>query len=179
MLRRGGNRAHSRIVPVGRRISTLSTRCGSGIDRTEDDSSGSGIDSGLLLHLGPKSKAAPSANHVLQERQTEGKGARAGEGNYYEESDLTKKRRGGGGGGGGGGRRLGMRKGRKTKRFRAGQKFHVGPNFALCEISRTVRNFTHCAKFLAGGCISRRRLLSLHYTLMKYPSQNKTHLQDK
>ena len=28
---------------------------------------------------------------------------RAGEGNYYEESDLTKKRKGWGGGGGGGG----------------------------------------------------------------------------
>ena len=56
-----------------------------------------------MPHLGPKSKATPSANHVLQERQTEGKGARVGKGNYAEESDLTKNERGEGGGGGGGG----------------------------------------------------------------------------
>ena len=73
MLRRGGNRAHSRIVPVKRRISTLSTSCGSGIGRIEDDGSGSGwrwgtgSGSGQVPHLGPKLKATPSANHVLKE----------------------------------------------------------------------------------------------------------------
>ena len=64
MHRRGGNRAHSRIVPARRRISTLSTSYGNG--------------SGRFPHLGLKSKATPSANHVLQERQIEGKEARAG-----------------------------------------------------------------------------------------------------
>ena len=170
---RGGNRAHSRIVPAGRRINTLSTSCGSGNDRTEHDGSGSGwrwgagSDSGRLPHLGAKSKATPSANHVLQERQTEGKEARVGEGNYNEESDLENEKGGGGGGGGGGGylkKRMGMRKGKKTKRFRAGQKFR-----ALCkisrrrqisrkcqisrrrQISRTMRNFAQLAKFHVNG----------------------------
>ena len=88
MHRRGGNRAHSRIVLTGRRISTLSTSCGSGIGRTEHDGSDSGIcnginrgigsgsglrwgadsDSDRLSYLGPKLKATPSANHALQER---------------------------------------------------------------------------------------------------------------
>ena len=167
---RGGNRAHSRIVPAGRRINTLSTSCGSGNDRTEHDGSGSGSgwrwgagnDSGRFPHLGAKSKATPSANHVLQERQTEGKEARAGEGNYNEESDLENEK------GGGEGcylkKRMDMRKGKKTKRFRTGQKFH-----ALCKISRrqqisrkcqisrrrkishTMRNFAHVAKFHVNG----------------------------
>ena len=86
MHRRGGNRAHSCIVPTAQRISTLSTSCGSGSGRTKHDGSGSGsgwrwgADSGngRLPHLGSKSKAIPSANHVLQERQTKGKEARAG-----------------------------------------------------------------------------------------------------
>ena len=76
VLRRWGKRDHSRIVPVERRISTLSTSCGSGIGRTEDDDNGSGwrwgtgSGNGQVPHLGPKLKATPSANHVLQERQT-------------------------------------------------------------------------------------------------------------
>ena len=82
MHRRGGNMAHSRIVPTRRRISTLSTSYGSGSDRTEHDSSGwrwgAGSGSGRLSYLGLKSKATPNANHVLQERQTEGKEVRAG-----------------------------------------------------------------------------------------------------
>ena len=83
MHRRGGNRAHSRIVPVGRRISTLNTSCGSGsgwrwgADNGSGWRWGAGNGSGRLSHLRSKSKATPSANHVLQERQTEGKEARA------------------------------------------------------------------------------------------------------
>ena len=86
-----GNRAHSRIVPTGQRISTLSTSCGSGSGWTECDGSGGGwwwgagsgsgnssSGSGRLPHLGSKSKATLSANHGLQKRQTEGKEARAG-----------------------------------------------------------------------------------------------------
>ena len=90
MHRRGGNRAHSRIVPVGQRISTLSTSCGSDIGWIEHVGSGNdlcngggwwwGAGSGIgrLPHPGSKSMATPSANHGLQERQTEGKEARAG-----------------------------------------------------------------------------------------------------
>ena len=103
-------------------------------------------------------KATSSANHVLQERQTEGKEAHVGEGNYTEESDLEneKRERGGGGGGGGGGgvlkERMGMRKGKKTKRFGVGQKFR-----ALCnilrrrQISPTMLNFAQAAEFSVNG----------------------------
>ena len=78
MHRRGGNRAHSRIVHAGRRISTLNASCGSDSGRTEHDGSGNSIGSGCgwrwgaesgsgrLSYLGVKSKATPSANHVLQ-----------------------------------------------------------------------------------------------------------------
>ena len=94
MHRRGGNRAHSHIIPAGQRISTLSTswtehddcdsNIGSGDDwKGADSGSGGGwrwgadSGSGRLPHLGSKSKATLSANHGLQERQTEGKEARA------------------------------------------------------------------------------------------------------
>ena len=157
VLQRGGNRAHSRIVPAGRRISTLSTSCGSGISRTEHDGSGIGsgndwrwgADSGScrLPHLGQKSKATPSVNHFCRSGRLKGRG-RA----QVKETTLKKVTRGGGGGGGGGlylKRSMGMRKGRKTKRFRAGQKFRAGPNFALCEISRRQLYFAQTAPLSA------------------------------
>ena len=65
-----------------------------------------------------------------------GRGARTGKGNYAEESDLTKMRGGGGGGGGGYLKR-------RLSCERAGRR----RGFVQDQISRTVRNFLHCAKF--------------------------------
>ena len=97
-------------------------------------------------------KATSSANHVLQERQTEGKEAHVGEGNYTEESDLENEKgeRGGGGGGGGGGgcieREDGHEKGQEDEEI-----WHRAKISSTVQNFAQAANFAHYAKFRAGG----------------------------